>query len=136
MMIDDAQAAGSVRLFLVRHEFPTEWARFIKSDNTEAIMTLEIREEHFPYWSMGSSKTIKSVDIFARDDINSKGFSHLDPAGTGELITYGSDGKKRTDSLKALTDIRLLLERFTLKIILDFENSSMEDLWSALTWGK
>ena len=26
--IDEAQAAGSVRLFSVRHEFPTEWAKF------------------------------------------------------------------------------------------------------------
>lgn len=70
-MIDEAQAAGSVRLFSVRHEFPTEWAKFIRADNIEAIMTLEIREEHFPYWSKGSPKTVKSVDIFARDDQNS-----------------------------------------------------------------
>lgn len=26
--IAEAQAAGSVRLFSVRHEFPTEWAKF------------------------------------------------------------------------------------------------------------
>lgn len=53
IMIDEAKAAGSVRLFSVRHEFPTEWPGFIKSDSTEAKITSEIREEHFPYWSKG-----------------------------------------------------------------------------------
>jgi hypothetical protein len=126
-----------VRLFSLRHEFPTEWAKFIRADNTEAKITLEIREEHFPYWSKGWLGTIKSVDIFARDDQNSKGFSFPTHTGSGELITYNLDGtKKPAVPLQALTDIRLPPERFTLKIILDFENKSMEDLWLALAWGK
>ncbi len=49
----------------------------LKNNNTKAIMTLEIREEHFPYWSKGWLGTIKRVDIFARDDQNSKGFGYL-----------------------------------------------------------
>jgi hypothetical protein len=136
-MIDKAQAAGSVRLFSVRHEFPMEWAQFIRADNTEAEMTLEIREEHFLYWSKGWLGTVKSVDIFARDDQNSKGFSSPTHTGTGELITYGQEGTKNTPvTLQALTDISLPPQRFIFRIILDFENNSMEDLWLALTWGK
>ena len=58
-------------------------------------MTLEIGEEHFPYWSKGSPKTVKNVDIFARDDQNSKGFSSPTHTGTGELIICKSDGTKK-----------------------------------------
>jgi hypothetical protein len=77
------------------------------------------------------------VDIFARDDQNSKGFSSPTHTGTGELITYQPDGTKKPPMpLTALTDISLPQERFTLKIILDFEEKSMEDVWLALTWGK
>jgi hypothetical protein len=113
--------------------------QFIRADNTEALMTLEIREEHFPYWSKGSLKTVKQVDVFARDDTNSKGFSSPTHTVTGELITYESDGtKKNSQNLTVLTDIALPKppERFSLKIILDFEDKSMEDLWLALAWGK
>ncbi|CAG0995198.1 MAG: hypothetical protein OIN86_12715 [Candidatus Methanoperedens sp.] len=56
-------------------------------------MTLKIREEHFPYWSKGSSKTVKQVDVFSRDDTNSKGFSSSTHTGTGELITYKTNGE-------------------------------------------
>ncbi|MCE8429086.1 MAG: hypothetical protein J5U19_11935 [Candidatus Methanoperedens sp.] len=77
------------------------------------------------------------MDIFARDDQNSKGFSSPTHTGTGELITYKTDGTKKPPvPISALTDISLPKERFILKIILDFENNSMEDLWLALTWGK
>lgn len=49
--IDAAQTVGSVRLFSLRHEFPTEWAKFkgikIGGAITDAELTLDIREEHF-----------------------------------------------------------------------------------------
>ncbi|HUV81485.1 MAG TPA: insecticidal toxin protein, partial [archaeon] len=137
--IEEAQASGSVRLFSMRHEFPTEWAEFIKPDNTEKEMTLEIREEHFPYWSIGRLETVKSVEIFGRDDKNSKGIISLNPkASASELTTYALDGTKETVSLTELKNISLPKPpvRFILKIILDFDNNSMEDLWLALTWGK
>jgi Tc toxin complex TcA C-terminal TcB-binding domain len=138
-MIDEAKASGSVRLFSVRHEFPMEWAKFIRADNAEAIMELEIREEHFPFWSKGWLGTVKRVDIFASDDQNSKGFSSPTHTGTGKLITYEPDGtKKPAMPLQALTDISLPKspERFILKIRLDFDNNLMEELWLAKTWGK
>jgi Tc toxin complex TcA C-terminal TcB-binding domain len=72
--IDEAQAAGSVRLFSIRHEFPTEWAKFQSAqlrDPTHpdapetAELTLNLREEHYPFWSRGrlQAMKVKRVDL-------------------------------------------------------------------------
>jgi hypothetical protein len=53
--IDAGLAAGSVRLFSIRHEFPSELAKFtaVKIDqNTKvAALSLTLREEHHTYWA-------------------------------------------------------------------------------------
>lgn len=53
-LVSQAATAGSMRLLSVRHEFPTEWARFtaaeLDGDGT-APLTLTLREEHYPYWA-------------------------------------------------------------------------------------
>lgn len=55
-----ASAVGPARLLDVRHEFPTEWARFVISvpsgqpspvPPAPAPLTLTLREEHYPYWA-------------------------------------------------------------------------------------
>jgi receptor-binding and translocation channel-forming TcA subunit of Tc toxin len=63
--IEGTQAVGSVRLFSVRHEFPGEWAKF-KSGKSE--LSLDLREEHYPFWSRGILGTIKRFDIYARTE--------------------------------------------------------------------
>lgn len=53
--IGAASAVGSARLLSVRHEFPTEWARFTTSvpsgQPPTAPLTLTLRDEHYPYWA-------------------------------------------------------------------------------------
>ena len=50
-----AATVGSTRLLSVRHEFPTEWARFatatVDGDEPDAPLTLTLREEHYPFWA-------------------------------------------------------------------------------------
>jgi hypothetical protein len=50
-----AGALGSVRLFSVRLDFPSEWARFkaTKIDGTHltAPLSVTLRPEHYPFWS-------------------------------------------------------------------------------------
>jgi hypothetical protein len=62
-MIDEAQAAGSVRLFSVRHEFPMDWAKFkrveIKGEKKTAELKLTLGEEHYPFWSKGRLGELK-----------------------------------------------------------------------------
>ncbi len=66
--IEEAQMLGSVRLFSVRHEFPSAWAKFKSAQNGSPWreLSLDLREEHYPFWSKGSLEEIKRVDIYAR----------------------------------------------------------------------
>ena len=67
--IADAQNAGTVRLFSVRHEFPGEWAQFqgqAASANGRFRLALKLRPEHYPFWSQGRLGTVARVDLLAR----------------------------------------------------------------------
>jgi hypothetical protein len=136
--IEAAQAAGSVRLFSIRHEFPSEWAKFasvkIAGATKSAELSLKLRPEHYPFWSQGRLETVTRADVIAQ---------------TGETkieITENADGTGNKDvlqdrSLKGL--LKGKLEHFApispvspadkpLKLL--FNNNTMEDLWLALTW--
>jgi hypothetical protein len=54
--IGTAKAAGLVRLFSIRHEFPTEWANF-KSAGPGIPLKITLRGAHFPYWTHGLTRT-------------------------------------------------------------------------------
>lgn len=66
--IEETQAAGSVRLFWLRHGFPTEWAKFQSETpgaNQRFELALTLRDEHYPFWSQGRLTSVKRVDILA-----------------------------------------------------------------------
>jgi hypothetical protein len=68
-LIKNAQAAGSVRLFSVRNEFQTEWSKFqnkTPGNNQRFELTLNLRPEHYPFWSQGHLNNVVRVDILAR----------------------------------------------------------------------
>jgi hypothetical protein len=54
---------GRVRLFSVRHEFPSEWAAFKTAEDGEAPLTITLRSEHFPYWA-GGQVEVENVELF------------------------------------------------------------------------
>lgn len=135
--IESAQAAGSVRLFSVRHEFPTEWAEFksvqLGTATPRAELTLNLREEHYPFWSQGRLDAVKRVDLFAKTATNTVEVADKTD-GTGNkdtLVKNASLGDLRAGKL---TNIPLPAP--TGKFILYFNDNSMEDLWQAVTWGK
>ena len=55
--IKKAQTVGSVRLFSLRHDFPTEWAKFksvsIGGGTPTAELSVAFRPEHYPFWAQG-----------------------------------------------------------------------------------
>ena len=55
--IGSGKTTGSVRLFSMRHEFPSDWAKLkaatIAPPGALAPLTLTIRPEDYPYWSQG-----------------------------------------------------------------------------------
>ncbi|MBW2647868.1 MAG: insecticidal toxin protein, partial [Deltaproteobacteria bacterium] len=137
--IEEAQAAGSVRLFSVRHEFPTEWAKFTSIENVStdnpAEFTLKLKTEHYPFWSKDSLETVKQVKLFAKTTDSIEVSDKVDANGkldeAGKIALEGLLGELRTGKL-AKTENFSPTGPFTLF----FDNNSMEDLWLALTWGK
>jgi hypothetical protein len=140
--IKAAQASGSVLLFSVRHEFPTEWVKFksleIEGETKTSPLMLELRQEHFPFWSQDRISTVERVEFFAKN-----GKAPMD------IITENADGTGNIDSLtqdKSLGDLwRGQLTHLpqidqnaslSIKFNLNFTNNSMKNLWLALTWGK
>jgi hypothetical protein len=71
--IEEATAAGSVRLFSVRHEFPSEWAKFqgqTPGANQRFELTINLRKEHYPFWSKDLLNSLVRVDILVRSAQN------------------------------------------------------------------
>jgi hypothetical protein len=136
--IEEAQAAGSVRFISVRHEFPTEWAKFKSAPSSgtpplRPLLSIDLREEHYPFWSKGSLEAIKRVDVYART------------AKASVEITVQSDGSGPKDTLlpdASLGNLRAgKLEHvpppppvgsFTFYL----NDQTMTDLWLGLAWGK
>jgi hypothetical protein len=139
--IEEAQAAGSVRLFSMRHEFPTEWAKFksnkIEGDTKTSSLMLELRQEHFPFWSQDRLKAVKRVDFFAKNGKDPMKITE-NADGTGEADTLIQDnlfGKLWRGQLTHIPEIDQSAP-LSINFNLNFTDNSMEDLWLALTWGK
>ena len=135
--IEAAQAAGSVRLFSVRHEFPTEWAKFqgqTPDDNQRFELALTLRPEHYPYWSTGRLNSVTEVHILARSTQNEmdifENLSKNDSAKKGSLSKDQSLGNLLRGPLttglptKPNEEVKLF---FT-------DSKPISDLWIAITW--
>jgi hypothetical protein len=142
--IEEAQAVGAVRLFSVRHEFPVEWAKFksaIQSSNPPwHELSLNLREEHYPFWSRGILESIKRVDIYARSAKASVEVA-TQPDGTGKvpLVPDASLGNLKAGKLENATTTNPAGESTTSpvgKFTLYLKDQTITDLWLALAWGK
>jgi hypothetical protein len=135
--IDAAQSVGSRRLFSVRHEFPTEWARFKSAAPTVASqpvpLSLTLREEHYPYWSKGHLEALQRVEILAETAKSTVNISDQ-PDGTGNkdvLVKDASMGNLRGGTLTHIP-LPAPIGAFTLYL----DDNSMNDMWLLLSWGK
>lgn len=131
-------ATGTVRLFSMRHDFPSEWARFRMSkpaDGEQPTLTITLRPEHFPFWSTGRLGTL------------TLGAAIADGAVSGKLTVKPSSGSASGMESEAFVKDASLgnlyrasfanksLERpDTLAISLP--TSAVENLWLAVAWGK
>ena len=136
--IEEAQAAGSVRLFCVRQEFPTEWANFTSVEIKEEIKTAELKinlgKEHYPYWSQGRLQSVKRFDVFAKTsktkiDITEK----KDASGNKDtLVKDNSLGDILSTKLGNIAP----LNKPDGKLTLYFTENRIEDLWLGVTLGQ
>jgi hypothetical protein len=127
-LIDEGQAAGSVQLLSLRHDFPTEWAKFKSGAATDAGLTITPRAEHFPFWSTGRLQQVKRIDVFAKtsSSITVGLFGSTVRDALGNVGLSQVKGSRLTETPAAPTDpVALVLSRNT-----------VDDLWLAITWGK
>jgi len=139
--IEAAQAAGSVRLFSVRHEFPTEWAKFqgqTPGVNQRFELALNLREEHYPFWSQGRLNSVKRVDILARstkDRLNVYDKVNDQPAAANKdtLAKEDKDSALSTLLVGKLSNIAVPTNPVG-ELKLFFDDKMIEDLWITVIW--
>lgn len=135
---DAARSAGSVRLFSVRHEFPNEWAKLLDqapSVNGRCGLTLNLKAEHYPFWSQKRLQSVKRVDIIARSS-NETVSTSLSVYDTDEL-TAKKDILTKSDFGNLLSghfDKIALPKTPVEEIKLFFDDKLIQDLWIAVTW--
>lgn len=146
-LIKNHQTVGSVCWFSIRHEFPSQWAKFqipINPPATTAELQLTLVPELYPFWAQVVSNpaqpvTIMGVEFFAQMplgdttatlNLNDK----ADESGNPDILVKNPLlGNLLSGSLTkiALPAAVTGATPFTLY----FDDSSMEDLWMANTWG-
>jgi hypothetical protein len=141
-LIAAGEAAGSMRLFSVRQEFPAEWARFttqVPPVNHRYKLKLNLRPEHYPFWSQGRLKAVKRVDILARSTVTPV-------PGSADIADKADRNDAAANSDTLTKDVGLgglLVGKFT-KIALPtpegdlsffVDDKALGDLWIGLTWG-
>jgi hypothetical protein len=153
--IKKAATVGSVRLFSMRHEFPSAWAKFKSTApipaGTAVPLTFSLWPQHFPYWAVqlglkfgstanGVSNGVSAVQFFAE---TTSQVTFYDNANTAATTTnkdpLGLLGQNMmTGSLKsvALPPVVDPSNPPTTPYSIYCDNNSMTDLWMAVTWPK
>jgi hypothetical protein len=142
-LIASGKAMNSMRLFSVRQEFPAEWARFtrqVPAASHRCELKLNLRPEHYPFWSQGRVKAVTRVDVLT--------VSKVTPIPGSIDISDKADKNDGTANIDSLTkDISLggvLVGRFQNialpapegDLTLFVNDNSLNDLWIGLTWGE
>ena len=152
---EEAAAIGSVRLFSVRHEFPSQWAKLTSTKLTgSATATLELKllEEHYPFWSNGRLDTVKAVDLYARTRKNVEA-SKAQTDAHGAVVAVYTDQFVDDPTLPGVKkcpirpiphrpagdtsiDLNDLLPQPKGTLAIDLNDTSMDELWITVAWAK
>jgi hypothetical protein len=139
--IEVAQAIGSTRLFSMRHEFPSEWAKFLAQtpaagDRFELAITL--RDEHYPFWSRGRLDSVQSLRLLAVSaaappptlDVFDKVNDTPTAAAQDTLTRESAFGNLLVGSLAGIP----LPASPTGNVRLYFDTKAVKDVWLAVAW--
>lgn len=141
--IKTATTVGSVRLFSIRQEFPSEWAKSptqTLAGGQRFELILNLRPEHYPFWSKGRLNSVARVAILARsaktrvpDSINIEIKPGRDAeAKTVKLSKDPSLGNLLIGELQSIAPPPSPTGEF--KLLLDKE--AIDDLWLGITWSE
>lgn len=145
--IEEATAAGCVRLFSVRHEFPSAWAAFVNQTPAAGQryeLALTLGPEHYPFWGKGLlEKGVSRVDVLARSTKSQASPSLF----IYDRVADQPEAAKKDALVKAPDLGNLLVGRLsggdagialpakpegTLKLY--FDENAIADLWLTITW--
>jgi hypothetical protein len=147
-LIRNAQTVGSVCLFSVRHEFPSQWAKFqsaiIGATTPSAELRLTLVPELYPFWAQGivGGNPLRAVEFFAQiAPSNSATAVNINDKAdlSGKADTLVPDPLLNNLLTGSLTKIALpagITDATHPPLTLYFDNNAMKDLWLAITWGK
>lgn len=138
-LIADAKAAGSMRLFSVRHEFPNEWATFqtqAPAANQRFALELGLRAEHYPFWTKGRLTSVTRVDVVARSSkaVVPATMDVFEKADTNDVTTKATLEKDVGSVLIGRFEDLALPAAPVGDIKLFFNDKDLGDLWIALSW--
>lgn len=133
-LIEKGETVGSIRLFSIRHEFPTEWVKFKNanpSDGGNYDLILNLRPEHYPFWSKGRLNKIARLEVIAQGDDSLNKVTVFQNPEQQWNITLSKDP---TTSLYrgTLTPGEGMIP--TGKLNFSFSTNAIDNLWIAITW--
>jgi len=82
-----------MRMFSLKHEFPTEWHRFINS--IDGDLSIVIKKDHFPYIAQGSGINISKIQLFAIKDgeLKDRNIDELDLTSLNDEINDNNESE-------------------------------------------
>jgi hypothetical protein len=119
----------------MRHEFPSEWARFQRTQLTvgqTASLSFELKDEqHFPYRMQGSFSNAKSLHLFGRTKAQQieaelvRGTTSVGKTtltnGEGVIVPPPQSGTPGNFDPRGSFELR-------------FDTNALEDLWVVVDW--
>lgn len=141
-LIKQAQAVGSTRLFSIRHDFPTEWAKFQGQavvSNQRFSLKLNLREEHYPFFSQRRLNKVTRVDLLAKSANTGASSAVADKAELADASAkkdlFVRDPNLGKLLVAKLTNIGLPAKPVG-QLQLFFDEREMSDLWLLVTWSE
>lgn len=135
--IKNAKMAGSVRLFSMRHEFPSEWAKFKAAAASPYPLSFTLLAQHYPYWSRALTSTVAALQVFAE-------LAPGIPAPAGLAVSSKADGSGAVTLARnpaygtfLFGDLKAAfaaLPPVTGALSLYLTDHTIGDLWLAITW--
>lgn len=143
--IDAGTAFGSVRLFSLRDEFPTAWAKFLEKAagaNGWFQLSLELLKEHFPLWSKDRLGPMKAMQLWARRSDVAPGAPPLPPLQARLVEAVGANANAEFPLQGAAGDLLVsgavadneLPGSAIGEHKFEFSDKALRDLWVAVQW--
>jgi hypothetical protein len=140
---DAGTAFGSVRLFSLREEFPTEWAKFLAGPagaNGKFQLSFSMRKEHFPLWSKDRLGPMKAMQLWVRRSDGAPGASLqarlVEAVGANANAEFPLQGAASDLLVAGAVADNELPGSATGELKIEFSDKALRDLWVGVQWAK